>query len=36
VNDDFALALSRDRVNGQFGVCVCSISSSEARDVDNR
>jgi hypothetical protein len=36
VNDDFALALSRDRVGGQFGICVCSIPNSEARDVDDR
>jgi hypothetical protein len=35
VNDDFALALSRDRIGGQFGIGVCSIPNSEARDVDD-
>jgi hypothetical protein len=36
VNDDFAHALARDRVGGQFGICVRSIANSEAQDVDDR
>jgi hypothetical protein len=36
VNDDFAHALSRDRVGGQFGICVGSIPNGEARNVDDR